>query len=138
MRQRRHRRVRKRVAGTTERPRLSVFRSLKHIYAQIIDDDAGRSLVAACDREAALATGNPQERARAVGRALAERAAAAGVSAVVFDRGGYQYHGRVKALAEGAREGGMDFLYATQPQRTTYNVPRRQPRGRARGARGQP
>jgi large subunit ribosomal protein L18 len=101
--------VRKRVAGTTERPRLSVFRSLKHIYAQIIDDDAGRSLVAACDREAALATGNPQERARAVGRALAERAAAAGVSAVVFDRGGYQYHGRVKALAEGAREGGMDF-----------------------------
>jgi large subunit ribosomal protein L18 len=96
-----------------ERPRLSVFRSSKHIYAQVIDDEAGRTLAAAStldkDLKAALKTGADRAAAGQVGRLLAERAKSAGVAAVVFDRGGYRYHGRVKALAEGAREGGLQF-----------------------------
>jgi large subunit ribosomal protein L18 len=108
---RRHRRVRKKVAGTAERPRLAVFRSNKHISAQIIDDESGRTLAAAATVEADLrggATGNA-EAARAVGRLIAERAKAAGIDRVVFDRGGYLYHGRVAALADAAREAGLEF-----------------------------
>src|SRR5947209_9553906 len=105
----RRRRVRAKVRGTAERPRISVFRSNRGITAQLIDDTAGRTLAAANWTEADLRGLAPMEQARRVGAVLAERAQAAGVSAVVFDRGGYQYHGRVKALAEGAREGGLEF-----------------------------
>ncbi|EKP94864.1 ribosomal protein L18, bacterial type [Thermaerobacter subterraneus DSM 13965] len=113
-RDRRHRRVRKKVLGTAERPRLNVFRSLKHIYAQVIDDEAGVTLVAASTvepelREAVGGYGGNVEAAKVVGRAIAQRALARGISKVVFDRGGYKYHGRVKALAEAAREAGLDF-----------------------------
>jgi len=108
---RRHERVRKTVAGTPGRPRLAVYRSLTHIYAQVIDDEQGRTLAAASDVEKDLrpAKGNKSERAKAVGAALAQKAKAAGVTAVVFDRGGNKYHGRVKALADAAREGGLKF-----------------------------
>ncbi len=106
-RRRRHARVRKRVHGTPLRPRLSVFRSLNHIYGQIIDDDAGSTLASASDLNGAA--GSKTERASAVGAELARAAQAAGISAVVFDRGGYRYHGRVRALAEAARAGGLDF-----------------------------
>ena len=103
------RRIRAKVAGTAERPRLSVFRSNKFIYAQVIDDQAGRTLAAASSREADI-TGNARvERSKAVGQRLAERARAAGVESVVFDRGGYRFHGNVRALAEGARDGGLQF-----------------------------
>jgi large subunit ribosomal protein L18 len=108
---RRHRRVRKKVVGTPERPRLAVFRSNKHISAQIIDDLAGRTLASASSIEADLrggATGNV-ESAKVVGALLASRAKAAGVERVVFDRGGYLYHGRVAALADAAREAGLEF-----------------------------
>lgn len=110
-RERRHRRVRVRVEGSPGRPRLSVFRSLGQIYAQVIDDSRGVTLVAASSLEAALQerTGTKSDRSRAVGRLVAERARASGIERVVFDRGGYLYHGRVKALADGAREGGLDF-----------------------------
>ncbi|HEY8393500.1 MAG TPA: 50S ribosomal protein L18 [Thermaerobacter sp.] len=113
-RKRRHRRVRKKVHGTAERPRLNVFRSLKHIYAQVIDDDAGVTLVAASTvepelREAVGGYGGNVKAAQVVGRAIAERALAKGIERVVFDRGGYRYHGRVKALAEAAREAGLKF-----------------------------
>lgn len=109
-RQKRHSRLRLRVIGTPERPRLSVFRSAKYIYAQVIDDSAGRTLASASSREADLAvTPGKTDAARSVGRAVAERARAAGVGAVVLDRGGYRYHGRVRSLAEGAREAGLDF-----------------------------
>jgi len=104
---RRHERVRQRVAGTNEKPRLVVFRSLSHIYAQVIDDRAGRTLVAASDQGAEKA--KKSERAKTVGKAVAERAKAAGIAEVVFDRGGYRYHGRVKALADAAREAGLRF-----------------------------
>jgi len=111
-RERRRKRVRKKVSGTAERPRLSVFRSLKHIHAQLIDDTTGRTLCAASSLEAALrqahGRGN-RAAAEAVGRLLAERALAKSASKVVFDRGGYLYHGRVKALAEGARAGGLQL-----------------------------
>jgi len=110
---RRHARVRKSVSGTEGRPRLNVFRSLRHIYAQIIDDDAGCTLVSAStiDRDLRDAVDGMEKTAaaEAVGKALAERAKAKGVTRVVFDRGGYQYHGRVKALADGARKGGLEF-----------------------------
>jgi len=111
---RRKTRVRLGIARAANgRPRLSVFRSSKHIYAQVIDDAAGRTLASASsldkDLRASVEKGATQEAAAQVGRALAERAKAAGVESVVFDRGGYLYHGRVKALAEGAREGGLDF-----------------------------
>lgn len=112
-RQRRHARVRKRVRGTSERPRLSVFRSLKHMRAQVIDDTLGRTLVSASTLDAEvrpeLDGKDKSGQAAAVGAALAERALAAGIKVVVFDRGGYQYHGRVKALAEAVREGGLEF-----------------------------
>ncbi len=130
-RQRRHLRVRKKVTGTTIRPRLSVYRSGRHIYAQIIDDTLGSTLVAASSVEselrnvsataptasegeapkglAGLETNHKVAQARAIGRAIAERALAHGIKQVVFDRGGYLYHGRIAALATGAREGGLDF-----------------------------
>ena len=107
LRRKRHQRIRLTITGRPERPRLSVFRSAKYIYAQVIDDATGRTLAAASSREADLAGATKVEAARAVGRAVAERARAAGVSAVVLDRGGYLYHGRVRSLAEGAREGGL-------------------------------
>jgi large subunit ribosomal protein L18 len=110
MRIKRHERLRLRLAGSPERPRLSVFRSAKHIYAQVIDDVSGRTLAAASSREASVADGPGKvDAAREVGKALAERARAVGVKAVVLDRGGYQYHGRVRSLADGAREGGLDL-----------------------------
>jgi large subunit ribosomal protein L18 len=109
LRRKRHARLRLRISGSAERPRLSVFRSAKFIYAQVIDDTTGRTLAAASSREADLGGDTKVDAARAVGRALAERAKAAGVGAVVLDRGGYQYHGRVRSLAEGAREGGLDL-----------------------------
>lgn len=105
-RARRHLRVRKKVHGTPERPRLVVFRSLKHVYAQIVDDQAQRTLLTVGD---GAMTGSKSEKATAVGKSIAERAKAAGISKVVFDRAGYQYHGRVKAVADGAREGGLEF-----------------------------
>jgi large subunit ribosomal protein L18 len=105
---RRHRRVRRRVVGTPERPRLAVFRSNRHIYAQIIDDVAGRTLAAATST-ALPGEGDKRDDAKRVGSELARRAKQAGVSAVVFDRGGYRYHGRVQALADAVREGGLDF-----------------------------
>ncbi len=110
LRRKRHERIRLTLAGTSARPRLSVFRSAKYIYAQVVDDTTGRTLAAASSREPAIATGpGKTDAARAVGMAVAERAKAAGVTAVVLDRGGYQYHGRVRSLAEGAREGGLDL-----------------------------
>jgi large subunit ribosomal protein L18 len=109
MRLRIHRRIRKRVRGTAERPRLSVFRSLHHIYAQVIDDTRGHTLAAASSLEEGVAGGGNLAGARVVGRLVAERALAKGIRRVVFDRGGYLYHGRVKALAEAAREAGLEF-----------------------------
>jgi large subunit ribosomal protein L18 len=108
---RRHRRVRKKVRGTAERPRLSVFRSLKHIYAQIINDEEGQTLVAASSLSPEIRgmQGTKTDIARAVGRLIAQKALEKGITKVVFDRGGYKYHGRVKALAEGAREAGLLF-----------------------------
>ncbi len=109
LRRKRHARLRLRISGSAERPRLSVFRSAKYIYAQVIDDLSGRTLASASSREPDLAGETPVDVARSVGRTLAERAKAAGISAVVLDRGGYQYHGRVRSLAEGAREGGLNL-----------------------------
>lgn len=110
---RRHERVRKHVIGTSERPRLNVFRSLSHIYAQVIDDSRGATLVSASTIEPELEAGlhglSKTEQSRLIGRVLAERALGQGIKAVVFDRGGYQYHGRVKALADEARKGGLEF-----------------------------
>ena len=111
LRLRRHRRVRKKVRGTADRPRLAVFRSNNHITAQVIDDVAGRTLAAASTTEADLrsgATGN-RDAAKKIGTLVAERAKAAGVTQVVFDRGGFQYHGRVAAVADGAREAGLEL-----------------------------
>jgi large subunit ribosomal protein L18 len=109
-RRRRHFRVRKSVHGTQTRPRLAVFRSNRHIYAQIIDDDGGRTLVAASSGESAVKTdGLTVETATAVGNLVGARASDAGITKVVFDRGGYKYHGRIKALAEAAREAGLEF-----------------------------
>ncbi len=105
----RHRRVRKRVKGTAARPRLSVFRSNCHIYAQVIDDARGHTLATASSRDPGIDKGRKTAVAGAVGAGLAKRAIAAGVKQVVFDRGGYQYHGRVMALAEAAREEGLGF-----------------------------
>ncbi len=109
-RDRRHTRVRKRVQGTGERPRLAVFRSNKYIYAQVIDDVEGRTLASASSQEVGLRTdGLNMETAAKVGEALASRAKDAGVTSVVFDRGGYKFHGKVKALADAARESGLEF-----------------------------
>jgi len=110
-RQRIHIRLRKRLKGSTERPRLAVFRSLKHIYAQVIDDRLGRTLVAAssAEKNAPVGSGGNLSGAKAVGKLVAERATANGIKAVVFDRGGYLFHGRIKALAEAARQAGLEF-----------------------------
>jgi large subunit ribosomal protein L18 len=105
-----HKRIRRKVQGTGARPRLAIYRSLNHIYAQIIDDESGRTLASASTTEKDLrgGTGGNIEAAQRVGRAIAERANAAGITSVVFDRGGYRYHGRVKALADAAREAGLN------------------------------
>ena len=108
---RRHRRVRKKVRGTALKPRLAVFRSNKHVYAQVIDDVAGRTLASASTMEADLRTAPTAtvDAAKAIGTLIGERAKAAGVSTVVFDRGGFRYHGRVAGVADGAREAGLEF-----------------------------
>lgn len=113
-RNRRHRRVRKKVRGSAARPRLAVFRSNKHVYAQVIDDDAGATLAAASTKETATdgstaSSTKTVDAAKSVGQRLGERAKAAGISTVVFDRGGFHYHGRVAAVADGAREAGLEF-----------------------------
>ncbi|MEP6572985.1 MAG: 50S ribosomal protein L18 [Gemmatimonadota bacterium] len=111
LRFRRHLRVRKKVSGTADRPRLVVYRSLKHIYAQLVNDDLGVTLLGVADTsEGAAVEGKGKvHRAKAVGKLLAEKAKAAGMTRVVFDRAGYRYHGRVQAVADGAREGGLEF-----------------------------
>jgi len=108
-RTRRHARVRKRIAGTAQRPRLAVFRSNKHIYAQLIDDVAGRTLASASTVESEKLTGSKVDAAKVVGQRVGERAKQAGIDAVVFDRGGNKFHGRVAQVAEGAREAGLKF-----------------------------
>jgi len=107
-RKRRHNRVRKKVVGTAERPRLAVYRSNRHMYAQVIDDFAGRTLVSASTLKDATSSDDRLGAAKAVGEAIADRAKTAGIKSVTFDRGGFRYHGRVKAIAEGAREGGLE------------------------------
>lgn len=113
LRERRHRRVRARVIGTTERPRLNIFRSTRHMFAQLIDDSKGHTLVAASTLDAEVRAHakewNKRDEAKAVGKLIAQRALAQGLKQVVFDRGGNLYHGRVKALAEGSREAGLEF-----------------------------
>lgn len=109
LRIRRHTRLRKKVSGTPERPRLSVFRSNVHIYAQVIDDVAGHTLAAASTVEKESSDGTKTEQASAIGKLVAQRALDAGVTKVVFDRGGFHYHGRIKALADAAREAGLSF-----------------------------
>ena len=113
-RKRRHVRVRAKVSGTQARPRLNVFRSSAHMYCQVIDDTAGHTLVSASDLDPDVVklagdSATKTAKANAVGKVIAERAKAAGIDAVVFDRGGFLYHGRIKAVADGAREGGLDF-----------------------------
>lgn len=112
-RERRHRRIRVKVKGTLERPRLNIYRSLEHIYAQVIDDVAGHTIASAstldAEVKAATAGKTKSEQAKIVGQIVGTRAKSAGVSKVVFDRGGNRYHGRIKALADGARESGLDF-----------------------------
>jgi large subunit ribosomal protein L18 len=110
-RHKRHERIRLRIAGTPERPRLAVFRSLSHTYAQVIDDGSGRTLAAASTAEKELkgSKSTKSEAAAVVGRLIAERARSAGVEHVVFDRAGFRYHGRIKSLADAAREAGLDF-----------------------------
>ena len=107
MRYRRHLRVRKKVQGTAERPRLVVFRSLKHIYAQLVDDVSRRTIATVSDQ--GIGEGKKTARSSEVGKRIAEKAKEAGITSVVFDRAGYRYHGRVKAVADGAREGGLQF-----------------------------
>ena len=108
IRAKKHRRIRNKISGTNEQPRLCVFRSLKHIHAQIVDDQAGHTLAAASSLEIKDGQGNV-DTANQVGKLIAEKATKAGIKSVIFDRSGYIYHGRVKALAEGAREGGLEF-----------------------------
>jgi len=110
IRERIHKRIRRKLQGTPERPRLAVFRSVAHIYAQVIDDSKGHTLVAASSVEkAGKSAGGNVAAAKAIGKSIAERAKEKGIKKVVFDRGGYQYHGRVKALADAAREAGLEF-----------------------------
>ncbi len=106
-----HKRIRKKISGTTERPRLAVFRSLNHIYAQVIDDSSGKTIASASTTEPDFRTryGGNVAAAKEIGKIIAERAKEKGITRVVFDRGGYIYHGRVRNLAEGAREGGLEF-----------------------------
>ena len=109
IRQRIHARIRQKLSGTTERPRLNVYRSLNHIYAQVIDDQKGETLVAASTLALKQKTGGNVAAAREIGKAVAEKATAKGIQQVVFDRGGFLYHGRIKALADAAREAGLEF-----------------------------
>jgi large subunit ribosomal protein L18 len=109
IRQRIHKRIRAKLAGTTERPRLSVFRSLNHIYAQVIDDQQGVTLASASTMALKLKTGGNIAAAKEIGKAVAEAATAKGIKKVVFDRGGFLYHGRIKAVADAAREAGLEF-----------------------------
>lgn len=109
LRKKRHNRVRNKISGTAECPRLNVFRSNTNIYAQVIDDVAGVTLVSASTQDESIANGSKTEQAHAVGKLVSERAQEKGIKEVVFDRGGYIYHGRIKALAEGAREAGLEF-----------------------------
>jgi large subunit ribosomal protein L18 len=109
IRQRIHARIRAKLSGTGERPRLNVYRSLNHIYAQVIDDQKGKTLVAASSLGLKLKTGGNVSAAKEIGKAVAEKAVAKGIKQVVFDRGGYLYHGRIKALADAAREAGLEF-----------------------------
>jgi large subunit ribosomal protein L18 len=109
IRQRIHARIRQKLAGTEERPRLNVYRSLNHIYAQVIDDHTGNTLVSASSMQLKLKTGGNVASAKEIGKAVAEAAVAKGIKQVVFDRGGYLYHGRIKALADAAREAGLEF-----------------------------
>jgi large subunit ribosomal protein L18 len=108
-RQKRHRRLRARIAGTADRPRLAVYRSLNQIYAQVIDDRSGRTLAAASSLQVKDSKAKKADAAKAVGASIAEKAKAAGIEEVIFDRGGYRYHGRVKALADAARSNGLRF-----------------------------
>ena len=109
IRQRVHARIRQKMQGTAERPRLNVYRSLNHIYAQVIDDAAGITIVSASTKASKLKTGGNVAAAKEIGKQVAERAKEKGVTKVVFDRGGYLYHGRIKALADAAREAGLEF-----------------------------
>jgi len=109
IRKRIHSRIREKLSGTAERPRLNVYRSLNHIYAQVIDDQKGETLVSASTIEAKSKTGGNVAAAKEIGRAVAEKAVSKGIKRVVFDRGGYLYHGRIKALADAAREAGLEF-----------------------------
>jgi len=109
IRQRIHARIRQKMAGTAARPRLNVYRSLSHIYAQVIDDQKGETLVSASTLTLKLKTGGNVASAKEIGKAIAEQAVAKGIKQVVFDRGGYLYHGRIKALADAAREAGLEF-----------------------------
>jgi large subunit ribosomal protein L18 len=109
IRQRIHTRIREKVAGTAERPRLNVYRSLNHIYAQIVDDSKGVTVVSASSKASKLKTGGNIAAAKEIGKLVAERAQEKGIKRVVFDRGGYLYHGRIKALADAAREAGLEF-----------------------------
>ena len=109
VRQRVHDRIRKKLMGTSERPRLNVYRSLNHIYAQVIDDQKGETIVSASSLASKLKTGGNVASAKEIGKVIAERAVEKGVKKVVFDRGGYLYHGRIKALADAAREAGLEF-----------------------------
>ncbi len=104
-----HKRIRKKISGTAERPRISIYRSNSEIYAQLINDEAGHTLLSASSRDLKEITGNKTEKSKQVGVALAKMAAEKGITSAVFDRGGFLYHGRVKAIAEGAREGGLQF-----------------------------
>jgi large subunit ribosomal protein L18 len=108
-RKRIHLRIRKKVVGTSERPRLSIYRSLKHIYAQVVDDGAGRTVAAASSREKGQSGGQGKKGAAEVGKLIASRCREKGIEGVVFDRGGFKYHGRIKALADAAREAGLKF-----------------------------
>jgi len=109
IRQRIHKRIREKLSGTAERPRLNVFRSLNHIYAQVIDDQKGETLVSVSTLALKVKTGGNVAAAKEIGKAIAEKATAKGIKKVVFDRGGFLYHGRIKALADAAREGGLEF-----------------------------
>ncbi len=124
-----HRRIRRKVRGTTERPRLAVYRSLNHIYAQLIDDEKAQTLASASTTEKPLGvkTGGNIEAAKKIGQTIAERALAAGISSVVFDRGGYLYHGRVKALTDAARAAGLNKNEVVEAQRPRKRRPRKKP-----------
>jgi len=109
IRKRIHARIREKLSGTSERPRLNIYRSLNHIYAQVVDDQKGETLAAVSSLQLKLKTGGNVAAAREIGKAVAEKAVSKGIKRVVFDRGGYLYHGRIKALADAAREAGLEF-----------------------------